>query len=74
MKSEIRQNGMTVLTSTDKGTINIIFRNLCGKNLFGNEYHQYLRCVAFPDMGLASGEIELVHDGEVIEKGKIPNV
>ena len=32
MKTEIRQNGKVILSSTDDISIPMIFKNLCGKN------------------------------------------
>ena len=33
MKTEIRQNGKVILSSTDDISIPMIFKNLCGKKL-----------------------------------------
>ena len=38
MKTEIRQNGKVILSSTDDISIPMIFKNLCGKNFSGNDY------------------------------------
>lgn len=35
MKTEIRQNGKVILSSTDDISIPMIFKNLCGKNFSG---------------------------------------
>lgn len=43
MKTEIRQNGKVILSSTDNISIPMIFKNLCGKNFSGNDYQNYLR-------------------------------
>ena len=45
MKTEIRQNGKVILSSTDDISIPMIFKNLCGKNFSGNDYQNYLRTV-----------------------------
>ena len=34
MKTEIRQNGKVILSSTDDISIPMIFKNLCGKNFW----------------------------------------
>lgn len=43
MKTEIRQNGKVILSSTDDISIPMIFKNLCGKNFSGNDYQNYLK-------------------------------
>lgn len=40
----------------------------------GQEYAEYIRHIAIGDMGFSPGIIEHCRDGEVIGKGKIPNV
>lgn len=71
MKTEIRQNGKSILWSDDGVTIGIIFRNLTGLNFKGKEYTNYIQYVALPDMGFNYGEIEYVEDDKVIETGTI---
>jgi hypothetical protein len=58
MKTEIRQNGKVILSSTDDISIPMIFKNLCGKNFSGNDYQNYLRTVC-QDIGVTTGAIEL---------------
>lgn len=70
MKTEIRQNGKSILRSDD-GVTGIIFRNLTGQNFKGKEYTNYIQYVALPDMGFNYGEIEYVEDDKVIETGTI---
>lgn len=62
---EIRQNGKIILHSDDGISIKMIFKNLTGKNFQGQKYAEYIR---------HTGIIEHCRDGEVIGKGKIPNV
>ena len=60
---EIRQDGKTVLSSDDGVSIPMIFRNLSGKNFSGKKYRDYLKYVAYADMGFVPGTITLWHDG-----------
>lgn len=68
MKTEIRQNGKVILSSTDDISI---FKNLCGKNFSGNDYQNYLR-TACQDIGVTTGAIEYYADNVLIEKATIP--
>lgn len=71
-KQEIRQNGTTVLHSTDGVSIPVIFNNLTGRNSdTAQEYRQYINCVAIPEMGFELGDIELIADGVTVKTGKI---
>ena len=70
----IRQNGKIILHSDDGTGIRMIFKNLTGRNFQGQEYTDYIRYIAIGDMGFSPGIIEHCRDGEVIGKGKIPNV
>jgi hypothetical protein len=60
---EIRQDGQTVLSSSDGVSIPMIFRNLSGKNFSRAEYLDYLKHVAYGDMGFVPGTITLWHGG-----------
>jgi len=71
MKTEIRQNGKVILSSTDDISISMIFKNLCGKNFSGNDYQNYLRTVC-QDIGVTTGAIEYYADNVLIEKATIP--
>jgi len=71
MKTEIRQNGKVILSSTDDISIPMIFKNLCGKNFSGNDYQNYLRTVC-QDIGVTTGAIEYYADNVLIEKATIP--
>ena len=42
--------------------------------LIGQEYAEYIRHIAIGEMGFLPGIIEHCRNGEVIGKGKIPNV
>lgn len=63
---EIRQDGKTVLSSSDGISIPMIFRNLSGRNFSGKEYRKYLRHVAYDDMGFVPGTITLWHGGRLV--------
>jgi hypothetical protein len=70
----IRQDGKIILYSEGGRSIRMIFKNLTGRNFQGQEYVEYIRCVAIGGMGFSPGDIEYCRDGEVIDKGTIPNV
>lgn len=72
MKDEIRQNGITVLSSTDGFSMPMFFNNLCGKNFSGKEYHDYIRNIALGEMGFKPGEISLYRNGKQVRTGIIP--
>lgn len=73
MKDEIRQNGITVLSSTDGFSMPMFFNNLCGKNFSGKEYRDYIRNIALGEMGFKPGEISLYREGKQVRTGIIPN-
>ena len=64
MKEEIRQDGRTILSSEDGFSIRMFFNNLSGKNFSGKEYRDYVRNIAFGEMGFRPGTIELYCDGK----------
>ena len=68
MKTEIRQNGKVILSSTDDISIPMIFKNLCGKNFSGNDYQNYLRTVCQDieaDGGINTGNVRRVIEAGV---------
>lgn len=71
---EIRQDGKTVLSSSDGVSIPMIFRNLSGRNFSGKEYRNYLRHVAYDDMGFVPGTITLWHDGRLVAEAKLEKI
>lgn len=71
---EIRQDGKTVLSSSNGVSIPMFFNNLTGKNFGGKEYEDYIRYIALQEMGFHPGSIELYRNGKVIKQGIIPNV
>lgn len=71
MLEDIKQNGITILHSTDTVSIPVIFNNLTGKNFQGNEYHDYIKYIAIESMGFTFGKIQLYRDGEQIEESVI---
>lgn len=71
-KQEIRQNGTTVLHSTDGVSIPVIFNNLTGRNSdTAQDYRNYINGVAIPEMGFELGDIELIADGVTVKIGTI---
>ena len=70
----IKQNGITILLSTDNGSIPMIFRNLVGLNIKGEQYVQYLQNIVFAEMGFNTGRIEYWRNDKFISVGTIPNI
>lgn len=68
---EIRQDGKTVLSSSDGVSIPMIFRNLSGRNFSGQEYRDYLKHTAYADMGFVPGKITLWHGGVMTAEAKL---
>lgn len=71
---EIRQDDKTVLSSSDGVSIPMIFRNLSGRNFSGKEYRNYLRHVAYDDMGFVPGTITLWHGGRLVAEAKLDKI
>lgn len=71
MRDEIRQDGKTVLSNSDGVSIPMIFRNLCGKNFSGEDYRNYLKHVAYDDMGFVPGKITLWHGGRLVAEAEL---
>ena len=71
MLDEIRQNGKVVLSGEDGFSIPMFFNNLCGKNFSGENYRDYIRYIAFGEMGFKPGEITLYRNGVQVRTGKI---
>lgn len=74
MKEEIRQDGRTILSSEDGFSIRMFFNNLSGKNFSGKEYRDYVRNIAFGEMGFIPGTIELYCDGKKVRTGTLPEL
>lgn len=70
----IKQNGKIILSSTDNGSIPMIFRNLIGLNITGEQYIQYLQNIVFAEMGFNPGRIEYWRNDKLISSGDIPNI
>lgn len=71
---EIRQDGETVLSSSDGVSIPMIFRNLSGRNFSGKEYRNYLKHVAYDDMGFVPGTITLWHGGRLVAETELDKI
>lgn len=71
---EIRQDGKTVLSTSDGVSIPMIFRNLSGRNFSGKEYRNYLRHVAYDDMGFVPGTITLWHGGRLVDEAELGKI
>ena len=67
MKEEIRQDGRTILSSEDGYSIRMFFNNLSGK-----KYRDYVRNIAFGEMGFRPGTIEFYCDGKKVRTGTLP--
>lgn len=71
---EIRQDGETVLSSSDGVSIPMIFRNLSGRNFSGKEYRNYLKHVAYDDMDFVPGTITLWHGRRLVAETKLEKI
>ena len=71
MRDEIRQNGKVMLSGEEDNLSPMIFKNLCGKNFSGTKYKDYIKHIAFGEMGLKPGEITLYRNGILVRTGKI---
>ncbi len=67
----VKQHGKIVLSSNDNVSIPMIFRNLIGQNIKGNQYVQYLLNIGFADMGFSPGRIEYWRNNKLISIGNI---
>ena len=70
----IKQNGKIILSSNDNSSILMIFRNLIGLNIKGEQYIQYLQNIVFAEMGFNPGRIEYWRNDKLISVGTIPNI
>lgn len=52
-------------------SISMFFNNLCGKNFSGEKYRDYIKYIAFGEMGFKPGEIMLYRNGTLVRTGKI---
>lgn len=52
----------------------MIFNNLCGKNFIGKEYKDYIRHIAFEEMGLKPGIVSHYRNGVLYKNGTIPEL
>ena len=52
-------------------SIPMFFNNLCGKNFSGEKYRDYIKYIAFGEMGFKPGEIMLYRNGTLVRTGKI---
>lgn len=68
------ENRVAVLSSSDGISIPMIFRNLSGKNFSGKEYRNYLKYVAYDDMGFVPGTITLWHGGRLVTETKLEKI
>ena len=71
MVEEIRQDGRVILSSEDGFSVPMIFNNLCGKNFIGKEYKDYIRHIAFEEMGLKPGIVSHYRNGVLYKNGTI---
>lgn len=63
-----RQNSVA---GEDGFSIPMFFNNLCGKNFSGEKYRDYIKYIAFGEMGFKPGEIMLYRNGTLVRTGKI---
>lgn len=48
-----------------------VFQHLCGKNISGEKYRDYIKYIAFGEMGFKPGEIMLYRNGTLVRTSKI---
>lgn len=48
-----------------------VFNNLCGKNFSGEKYRDYIKYIAFGEMGFKPGGVMLYRNGTLVRTGKI---
>jgi len=72
MVEEIRQGDKVILSSEDGFSVPMIFNNLSGKNFSGEEYRNYIKYIAYGDMGLKPGIISHYRDGILCKNSTIP--
>lgn len=70
------ENGVAVMDEIRQDGISIpmVFRNLSGRNFSGKEYRNYLRHVAYDDMGFVPGTITLWHGGRLVAEAKLGKI
>lgn len=71
MAEEIRQGGKVILKSDDGVSIPMIFNNIIGINIKGNEYRLYLKHVVFGDMGFTPGVVSYHKDGVMVREAML---
>ena len=74
MLEEIRKDGKVILSSEDVYSLPMIYNNHCGKNFIGKEYKDYIRHIAFEEMGLKPGIVSHYRDGVLYKNGTIPEL
>lgn len=74
MKDEIRQKGRVILSSDDGVSIPMIYNNLIGVNMQGDEYRDYMKHVAMDDMEFEPGRIDFFRDGALYKSCVIPDI
>ena len=71
---EIRQDSKAILSSSDGVSIPMIFRNLSGRNFSGKEYRDYLKHIAYDDMGFVPGTITLWRGGRLVAEAELEKI
>lgn len=61
-------------SSSDGISVPMVFRNLSGRNFSGKEYRNYLRHVAYDDMGFVPGTITLWRGGRLVAEAKLGKI
>ena len=70
----IKQHEKIILSSTDNDSILMIFQNLVGLNIKGEQYIQYLQNIVFAEMGFNPSRIEYWRNDKLISIGDISNI
>ena len=69
----VRINGVEIVSSNDGISAGIVFNNLTGKNLTGQEWLDYLKCMQNMNPDVKPGKAELVKAGVVLKEGQVPS-
>lgn len=67
-------NDVEVFSAEEDSHLMVIFNNLTGKNMQGQEWLDYLRTMKGYNASVIPGEVEFYHNEERMATGRIPQV
>ena len=74
MVEEIRPDDKVIFSREEGLSLPTPFLHICGKNFIGKEYKDYIRHIAFEEMGLKPGIVSHYRDGVLYKNGTIPEL